>query len=64
MMASAGGKFRVPTLLVGKDTLDGYEVSAWDGALDRAGYPKSPAPGAKTTAKAEESKPAPSNTTP
>ncbi len=64
MMASAGGKFRVPTLLVGKDTLDGYEVSAWDGALDRAGYPKSPAPGAKTTAKAEESKPAPSSNTP
>lgn len=56
LLAAAGGKFRVPTLLVGTDKLEGYEEGAWNALLDRAGYPKSPAPGVKTTAKAEENK--------
>jgi glutaredoxin len=55
-LAAAGGKFRVPTLLVGTDKLEGYEEGAWNASLDRAGYPKSPAPGAKAAAKTEENK--------
>ena len=47
LLAASGGKFRVPTLLVGNDKLDGYEEDAWNKALDRAGYPKSPMPGVK-----------------
>lgn len=56
-LAASGGKFRVPTLLVGSDKLEGYEEGAWNASLDRAGYPKSPAPSAKPTARTEDSKP-------
>lgn len=56
IIAASGGKFHVPTLLVGKDTLDGYETGAWDAAFDRAGYPKTPAPGFKNSAKTEDNK--------
>jgi glutaredoxin len=64
MLAAAGGKFRVPTLFVGSDKLEGYEEGAWNASLDRAGYPKSPAPGTQSTAKTEESKPVPPPATP
>jgi glutaredoxin len=55
-LSAAGGKFRVPTLFVGTDKLEGYEEGAWNASLDRAGYPKSPAPGIKATAKSEDNK--------
>jgi glutaredoxin len=56
MLATASGKFRVPTLFVGTDKLEGYEEGAWNASLDRAGYPKSPPPGIKATAKTEDNK--------
>lgn len=37
------GGAMVPTLLVGKQALAGFEASGWDAALDAAGYPKAPA---------------------
>lgn len=36
----AGG-LEVPTLLIGKKPLKGYQAQDWDTALDAAGYPKS-----------------------
>jgi hypothetical protein len=36
----AGGGMEVPLLLVGNNLLKGYLESAWDAALDAAGYPK------------------------
>lgn len=35
-----GGKLEVPTLVVGKQVLRGFEAGAWDAALDSAGYPR------------------------
>lgn len=34
-----GGKAVVPTLMIGSEKLEGYLQSAWDAALDKAGYP-------------------------
>ena len=34
------GALQVPVLLVGNDALKGYSASAWNGALDTAGYPR------------------------
>jgi hypothetical protein len=34
------GNLEVPTLLVGRELLKGYEEGAWDAALDNAGYPR------------------------
>lgn len=61
------GEAVVPVLVVGSATSKGYEKSAWDAALDAAGYPKSallkkaPADSAKDAAKSEPepAKPAP-----
>jgi glutaredoxin/predicted outer membrane lipoprotein len=50
------GRLHVPVLMVGKDKVDGFETGQWQAALDRAGYPKEPAPGYKPEAAA----PAPS----
>lgn len=41
------GKFNVPVLQVGSDNVEGFEAGRWQAALDRAGYPKSAAPGSK-----------------
>ncbi len=41
------GQLRVPVLVVGTDTISGFESGKWHGALDRAGYPKSAPPGSK-----------------
>lgn len=38
------GRLSVPVLVVGTDKIDGFEAGQWQGALDRAGYPKSAAP--------------------
>jgi glutaredoxin len=35
-----GGKLEVPTLVVGKQVLRGFEEGAWHAALDAAGYPR------------------------
>jgi glutaredoxin len=35
-----GGKLEVPTLLVGKQVIRGFEEGAWNSALDGAGYPR------------------------
>ena len=52
------GGNEAPSLTVGSTVLKGYSESAWDSALDTAGYPKSPVPGVKpqATAKAEPAK--------
>jgi hypothetical protein len=34
------GALQVPVLLVGNEALKGYSASAWNGALDSAGYPR------------------------
>jgi glutaredoxin len=39
------GQLRVPVLVVGSDKIDGFETGQWQAMLDKAGYPKSPAPG-------------------
>ena len=54
-MKKAVGSNEAPSLTVGTTVLKGYSESAWDGALDTAGYPKTPTPGLKpqATAKAE-----------
>jgi len=41
------GRLSVPVLTVGNDKIDGFETGQWQAALDRAGYPKSAAPGSK-----------------
>jgi glutaredoxin len=41
------GKLGVPVLVVGSDRIDGFEADQWNATLDRAGYPKSAAPGSK-----------------
>lgn len=42
-----GGEATVPSLSVGKQYLKGFEASTWQNLLDLAGYPKTPAYGAK-----------------
>jgi glutaredoxin len=39
------GALQVPVLMVGNDALKGYETSAWNAALDGAGYPRTMLPG-------------------
>ena len=39
------GALQVPVLVVGADPLKGYEESAWQSALDGAGYPRTKLPG-------------------
>jgi glutaredoxin len=41
------GSYGVPVLYVGTTKLAGYLDTAWDSALDNAGYPKTPPPGVK-----------------
>jgi hypothetical protein len=44
---ASGGGMEVPLLVVGSSLLKGYLESAWDAALDNAGYPRSPSVGYK-----------------
>lgn len=44
------GRLSVPVLVVGTDKVDGFEAGQWQTALDRAGYPKTAAPGRKPVA--------------
>ena len=46
-MKKATGGTEVPFLFVGSTPLKGYLDSAWDNALDNAGYPRTPPPGTK-----------------
>ena len=41
------GRLSVPVLVVGSDKIDGFETGQWQAMLDKAGYPKTPMPGAK-----------------
>ncbi len=50
------GSAEAPVLFVGATQLKGYSPSAWDSALDEAGYPKSPLPGVKPQVKKDEAK--------
>ena len=58
---AAGGGMEVPLLFVGNNRLKGYLESAWDAALDTAGYPKTaltplkPQPKAPPPAKSAQS---------
>lgn len=61
------GSMEVPLLFIGKDRLKGYEVGAWDAALDTAGYPRQPSPGytaPKPVAAPAAKSPAPQAATP
>lgn len=42
------GALRVPVLLVGSETMKGYDANAWQAALDGAGYPRTKLPGTLT----------------
>ncbi len=57
------GRASVPVLVVGSDKIDGFEAGQWQGALDRAGYPKSALPGRKP-APQSAAVPAPAPATP
>jgi len=46
------GGLDVPVLYVGATRIKGYLEGEWDSALDIAGYPRTPPPGAKPAAKA------------
>ena len=37
-----GGKAVVPTITIGNEKIEGYLESAWDAALNKAGYPAAP----------------------
>jgi glutaredoxin len=52
------GSYGVPVLYVGTTKLSGYLDTAWDSALDTAGYPKTAPPGVKPQVQ-QASKPAP-----
>lgn len=41
-LRKGGGQARVPTLMIGGEKLEGYDESAWNAALDKAGYPPAP----------------------
>jgi glutaredoxin len=43
-MRKAFGGLQVPVLVIGGTTAKGYEASAWDAALDAAGYPNTAFP--------------------
>ncbi len=58
------GRLSVPVLVVGSDRVDGFEAGQWQAALDRAGYPKSPAPGSKPETAAASPAPAPAPSAP
>jgi hypothetical protein len=49
LQKATGGR-EVPVLLVGSQQLKGYLESAWDSALDEAGYPQAPLLGVKLPA--------------
>ena len=51
------GRQNVPVLVIGSEKIDGFEIGAWDAALDRAGYPK-PKPSAVKPAPAPATAPA------
>ena len=42
------GELRVPVLVIGENTLKGYEESTWQSALDTAGYPRTRLPNQPT----------------
>ena len=48
------GSLEVPVLYVGSRKLTGYLASAWDAALDSAGYPSSPVPGYKAQVRKDD----------
>ncbi len=52
------GRLSVPVLAVGRDKIDGFETGQWQAMLDKAGYPKSPAPGRPVGAPAPAAAPA------
>jgi glutaredoxin len=54
-MKKATGGLDVPVLFVGTSQLKGYLESAWDVALDTAGYPRTPPPGLKKAQPAPQS---------
>jgi glutaredoxin len=57
------GRLRVPVLVVGSDKIDGFETGQWQAMLDKAGYPKTPMPGAKPVPAAQPAAaPAPAST--
>jgi glutaredoxin len=59
-----GGELRVPVLLIGQNTLKGYEESTWQSALDSAGYPRTrlpSQPSGRTVSPAPEGAPEPGN---
>jgi glutaredoxin len=51
LQKATGGR-EVPVLFVGSQQLKGYLESAWDTALDEAGYPQAPLRGLKSPAAA------------
>lgn len=53
------GRLNVPVLVVGQDKIDGFETGQWQALLDKAGYPKSPAPGRPAPASPSAATPAP-----
>ena len=55
------GRLRVPVLVVGSDKIDGFETGQWQAMLDKAGYPKTPMPGAKPVPAAQPAAPAPAS---
>ena len=61
-MKKATGGYEVPVLFVGSKQLKGYLDSAWDAALDAAGYPKTAPPGMKPQTAAKAAAAAPGNT--
>ncbi len=52
-LKKATGSLEAPVLIVGSTQLKGYSESQWDGALDAAGYPRTPIPGVKPQVKAD-----------
>ena len=52
------GQLRVPVLVVGSDKIDGFETGQWQAMLDKAGYPKTPMPGARPVPAAQPATPA------
>jgi hypothetical protein len=47
VLKKATGGIEVPVLVVGSTQIKGYLESAWDNALDNAGYPRTPPVGMK-----------------
>ena len=58
------GGLEVPVLFIGSNRIKSYLESEWDAALDSAGYPRTPLPGAKPAAKASPAEKAPRAQTP